>query len=267
MRSPATSRPWSSPKDCNSAVTLTEPVIETPGSEVSDIVRMSDLRFAWSGPDGFALKISDFRLARGESILIVGPSGSGKSTFLSLLAGIVVPSQGHLEVLGTETSALSSLARDRFRADHFGIIFQMFNLLPYGSVIDNVVLPLSFATKRRARVAAKGGAEAEALRLLNNLGLNDEGLHSRAASRLSVGQQQRVAAARALIGRPEIIIADEPTSALDKGSQAAFLDLLFSEVAIAQSTLLMVSHDESLSGRFDRVVRFEDIVLAGAVPV
>ncbi len=224
---------------------------------------MSGLRFAWGGADGFALAISDFRLARGERILILGPSGSGKSTFLSLLAGIVVPAQGQLEVLGTETSALSSFARDRFRAEHFGIIFQMFNLLPYGSVLDNVVLPLSFAAKRRARATSGGGAEAEAQRLLTNLGL-DATLHRRAASRLSVGQQQRVAAGRALIGRPEIIIADEPTSALDKGSQGAFLDLLFSEVASAHSTLLMVSHDETLSGRFDRVLRFEDIISNGA---
>lgn len=223
---------------------------------------MSGLRFAWGGPDGFELEISDFSLARGERILIIGPSGSGKSTFLSLLAGIVVPSEGRLKVLGTETAALSSFARDRFRAEHFGIIFQMFNLLPYGSVIDNVVLPLSFAAKRRARATSGGGADAEAQRLLTNLGL-DEPLHRRAASRLSVGQQQRVAAARALIGRPEIIIADEPTSALDKGSQGAFLDLLFSEVASAKSTLLMVSHDESLSGRFDRVLRFEDIISHG----
>lgn len=221
---------------------------------------MSGLRFVWRGSDGFVLTISEFRLARGERVLIVGPSGSGKSTFLSLLAGIVVPSQGRLEVLGTEASALSSLARDRFRAEHFGIIFQMFNLLPYGSVIDNVVLPLSFAAKRRARVAASGGAYQEAKRLLANLGLNNQALQSRAASRLSVGQQQRVAAARALIGRPEIVLADEPTSALDRGSQTAFLDLLFSEISSAQSTLLMVSHDESLSGHFDRVLRFEDII-------
>lgn len=243
---------------------VSESATDRPDVDGSDIVTMSGLRFAWGGPGGFALAIPEFRLARGERILIVGPSGSGKSTFLSLLAGIVVPSQGRLEVLGTDASALSSFARDRFRAEHFGIIFQMFNLLPYGSVIDNVVLPLSFAAKRRARVEAGGGADAEARRLLANLGLNDESLHNRAASRLSVGQQQRVAAARALIGRPEIVVADEPTSALDKGSQTAFLDLLFSEVADAGSTLLMVSHDESLSGRFDRVVRFDDIVAQGA---
>lgn len=231
--------------------------------EPTDIVTMSELRFAWSAPNGFSLSVPDFRLARGERILIVGPSGSGKSTFLSLLAGIIVPAAGRLKVLGTEMAALSSFARDRFRAEHFGIIFQMFNLLPYGSVVDNVVLPLRFASERCARVEARGGADAVARGLLSNLGLSDESLHDRAASRLSVGQQQRVAAARALIGQPDIIIADEPTSALDQGSQLAFLDLLFSEIAAAGSTLLMVSHDEALSLRFDRVIRFEDIVAHG----
>ncbi len=136
----------------------------------------------------------------------------------------------------------------------------MFNLLPYGSVIDNVVLPLSFAPGRRARVAAAGGADREALRLLTRLGLPEDLARGRSVSNLSVGQQQRVAAARALIGSPELIIADEPTSALDRDRQAAFLDLLFEQSQAQGSTLLMVSHEEAFAQRFDQVLRLDDIV-------
>jgi len=134
----------------------------------------------------------------------------------------------------------------------------MFNLLPYGSVIDNVVLPLRFSQKRRMRAEAEGSVNAAAQRLLNHLGI-EEALGGGAAASLSVGQQQRVAAARALIGAPELVIADEPTSSLDRNRQQAFLDLLFADIAAANATLIMVSHDESLSGRFSRVAKLTDI--------
>jgi putative ABC transport system ATP-binding protein len=222
------------------------------------IVEMSDVRFTWPGRNSFTLSIGHFSLKKGERLLLTGPSGSGKSTFLSLLAGIVTPEHGTIEVLGTDIALLRGAARDRFRAEHYGIIFQMFNLLPYGSVIDNVVLPLRFSRKRRKRAEADGGARAAAVRLLDNLGI-EEVLSSGSAANISVGQQQRVAAARALIGAPELIIADEPTSSLDRNRQQAFLDLLFADVAAAHATLIMVSHDESLSGRFSRVVNLSDI--------
>jgi putative ABC transport system ATP-binding protein len=158
---------------------------------------------------------------------------------------------------------MSAAARDAYRAEHFGIIFQMFNLLPYGTVIDNVLLPLSFAPERRRRVTAKAAAEQEAARLLGRLGLAAELVRGSSAARLSVGQQQRVAAARALIGAPELIVADEPTSALDRDRQAAFLELLFSETSEAGATLIMVSHDESLAARFDKVMRLDEITVGG----
>jgi putative ABC transport system ATP-binding protein len=195
-------------------------------------------------------------------VLLVGPSGSGKSTFLSLLCGIVAPQAGRLEVLGTDTAQLSAAARDRFRAEHFGIIFQMFNLLPYASILDNVLLPLSFAAKRRERAMHGGSSETEALRLLASLGLDTAELDGLSAASLSVGQQQRVAAARALIGRPELIVADEPTSALDRDRQQAFLDLLFAEIAAAGASLIMVSHEPELGARFDRVLRLDEIAVA-----
>jgi putative ABC transport system ATP-binding protein len=233
---------------------------------VSDIVRMADVRFAWPGRGSFALAIDEFALQAGERILLIGPSGSGKSTFLSLLCGILVPQTGRIEVLGTDLGALSGPARDRFRAEHFGIIFQMFNLLPYGTVIDNVLLPLSFAPKRRQRATAKSSAEEEAARLLTRLGLEPHLVRGPSAANLSVGQQQRVAAARALIGRPELIVADEPTSALDRDRQVAFLELLFAEAKEADATLIMVSHDVTLAERFDRVIRLDDIAVCGQGP-
>ena len=220
---------------------------------------MSGVRFAWPGRNAFTIVIDDFALKRGERLFLVGPSGSGKSTFLSLLAGIVTPQEGIIEVLGTNIAKLGGAARDRFRAEHYGIIFQMFNLLPYGSVIDNVVLPLSFSRTRRARAEAEGGVHAEAARLLETLGLEKAVIQNASAANLSVGQQQRVAAARALIGSPELIVADEPTSALDRDRQQAFLDLLFADIDAAGATLVMVSHDESLSSRFDRVVNLTNI--------
>ncbi len=223
------------------------------------VVRMSRVRFSWPGRNAFSLAIDDFVMRKGERLFLVGPSGSGKSTFLSLLAGIVSPQAGEIAVLGTDIARLKGGARDRFRAEHYGIIFQMFNLLPYGSVIDNVALPLSFSDKRRKRAEAQGGAQAEAARLLGSLGLDRHVIESRSAADLSVGQQQRVAAARALIGSPEIVIADEPTSSLDRNRQQAFLDLLFADIEAAGATLIMVSHDESLSTRFTRVVALSDI--------
>jgi putative ABC transport system ATP-binding protein len=231
-------------------------------AESPSVIRMSGVRFTWPGRDAFALTIDAFSLPTAKRILLIGPSGSGKSTFLSLLCGIVAPQSGAIEVLGTDITKLPASARDGFRAEHFGVIFQIFNLLPYGTVIDNVLLPLSFARGRRERATANGTAETEAVRLLTRLGLEPHLTRGPSAANLSVGQQQRVAAARALIGSPEIIVADEPTSALDRNRQAAFLDLLFTQVTEVGATLIMVSHDETLAGRFDEVMRLEAIAIS-----
>jgi putative ABC transport system ATP-binding protein len=232
-------------------------------AELPNVIRMSGVRFAWPGRDAFSIAVDAFSLPVAKRILLIGPSGSGKSTFLSLICGIVAPQTGAIDILGTDITKLPASARDGFRAEHFGIIFQIFNLLPYGTVIDNVLLPLSFAPRRRERATANGTAEAEAVRLLTRLGVEPHLLRGPSAANLSVGQQQRVAAARALIGSPEIIVADEPTSALDRNRQAAFLDLLFTQVSEAGASLIMVSHDETLAGRFDEVMRLDAIVTSG----
>lgn len=226
---------------------------------MTDVLDMSDVAFRWPGGGSFGLAVARFRIGHGQKLMLLGPSGSGKSTLLSLIAGILAPQHGSILIDGTDIAQLGASKRDRFRAETIGVIFQMFNLLPYASVIDNVLLPLSFAPQRRERAGAADGGRAEAVRLLDRLGLERGLIENRTAARLSVGQQQRVAAARALIGRPRLVIADEPTSALDRDRQKAFVDLLFTEVGAADAALLMVSHDETLADRFDRVVRLADI--------
>ncbi|MFN3987533.1 MAG: ABC transporter ATP-binding protein [Rhodocyclaceae bacterium] len=216
-----------------------------------DAVAMRQLRFRWPGGARDCLAMEAFSVAAGERVFIHGASGSGKSTLLSLIAGVIDPTAGSVQVLGAEMAKLRAGARDRFRADHIGFVFQLFNLIPYLSALDNILLPCRFSRARRARCA--DGAGAEARRLAARLDL-DEGVLVRSAAELSVGQQQRVAAARALIGRPALVIADEPTSALDADRQRGFLDLLLAECDAAGAALIFVSHDDRLTSHFDRVV-------------
>ncbi|MEX2643359.1 MAG: ABC transporter ATP-binding protein [Acetobacterales bacterium] len=206
------------------------------------------------------LDISRLTVDAGERVFIRGPSGSGKTTLLNLLSGVAVPESGTLEVMGTGIGALSGSARDAFRADHVGFIFQMFNLVPYLSPVENVALACRFSKLRRARAIQRSGSvEGEALRLLEYMGLGADTVAGHSSAQLSIGQQQRVAAARALIGAPELVIADEPTSALDDDMRETFLGLLFGEVSVTGATLLFVSHDARLRGRFDRAVDLPEI--------
>jgi putative ABC transport system ATP-binding protein len=202
------------------------------------------LRYAWPGADADVVALDALELAAGATLFVHGPSGSGKSTLLGLLAGVLVPRAGTITLAGRAWGDLSPAARDRHRAEHVGVLFQQFNLLPYLPVLDNLRLALRFSPRRRAR-AADGEAEA----LLDRMGLPAEAWR-RQAGQLSVGQQQRVAAARALIGRPEVVIADEPTSALDAAARDGFMDLLLGQCRDAGSTLVFVSHDERLAARF-----------------
>lgn len=230
------------------------------------VIELRDVRFRWSADGPWVLDVPEFAVARGEHVFLAGPSGSGKSSLLSLVAGIALAQSGTVRVLDQAPAELRGAARDRFRADHLGVVFQLFNLLPYLSVLENVTLACRFSPRRRENAARAGGAEAEARRLLHELGLGDETLHARRSTALSVGQQQRVAAARALIGAPEIVIADEPTSALDTGLRAAFVDLLLAECSAAGATLVFVSHDLALAPRFPRRLALPELNRAGHTP-
>jgi putative ABC transport system ATP-binding protein len=226
-------------------------------------LRITDLLFHWPRQAAACLDIPRLELGEGERVFLHGPSGSGKSTLLALLGGVALPQRGRIELLGRDITALGSRARDAFRADHIGFLFQQFNLLPWLSAIDNVTLPCTFSARRRERAGTSPRTEAE--RLLAQLDLASD-CWPRPAAELSVGQQQRVAAARALIGRPEILIADEPTSALDAERQQAFIDLLLRESAAVGAALVFVSHDRRLAAHFDREVALAEINRAGASP-
>ncbi|NOT84152.1 MAG: ABC transporter ATP-binding protein [Methylococcaceae bacterium] len=228
-------------------------------------IEIDNLHYAWKRRSDFQLNIAELKIAHGEKVFLYGPSGSGKSTLLSLLGGVLLPQQGRIRILGKELTSLSSVARDRFRADHVGFLFQQFNLLPYLSVIDNILLPCRFSKLRCQRaLQTETSLEKSAIRLLSQLQL-DTGLIHQKVTELSVGQQQRVAAARAMIGQPELIIADEPTSALDSDRQVAFLDLLLAQCAASNASLLMVSHDRRLATRFSQTLAMHDLC-AGVNP-
>ncbi len=223
---------------------------------------IESLRFAWRSAEPALLALDALQLAAGERLLLRGPSGSGKSTLLGLVGGVLRPQQGTIRVLGQELGALGGPARDRFRADHIGFVFQQFNLLPYLGMLDNVLLACRFSPRRRRHLG--DGAAREARRCLAALGLGDPQLARRPAAELSVGQQQRVAVARALLGEPELVIADEPTSALDAGARDAFLELLFAECRRSGAALLFVSHDPALAPAFPRVLELPEINRATA---
>ena len=224
------------------------------------VLELKDVCFRWPNQDRATIDLPELKIDQGERIFLQGPSGSGKSTLLSLVGGILVAESGSLRVLGEELKSLSRARRDAFRVTHLGFIFQLFNLLPYLSLEENVLLPLRFSKKRAQRAGHKQAERLEdAQRLLKALGLSEPLKEGRPVVELSVGQQQRVAAARALIGRPELVIADEPTSALDADLREVFLNLLFAECDKAGSALLFVSHDSELSRFFGRSLSLPQI--------
>jgi putative ABC transport system ATP-binding protein len=228
------------------------------------VLAVEALRFAWPGMKAPCIDIEAFRITAGESVFLHGPSGCGKSTLLSLLAGVLVADEGRVTLLGHDWSQLSGAARDRCRVAHVGYIFQQFNLLPYLSVLDNVLLPCRFSQRRESQAARGGSSREQGENLLDQMGL-DRHLWKRQAMQLSVGQQQRVAAARALIGQPEVVIADEPTSALDEDRREAFLDVLLTACLVNHSALVFVSHDQRIAQRFARHVLLPEINRAASV--
>lgn len=232
----------------------------------SYVLKMEGVHHAWPGHPP-CLHIERLCVAPGERVFLYGPSGSGKSTLLALAAGVVPPQRGDIALHGQSLTPLSGRARDRLRADHIGFIFQLFNLLPWLSAQRNIALACRFSPRRQAFLQQQGRTlTGEVHRLGERLGL-DARLLSQAAGTLSVGQQQRVAAARALIGAPSIIMADEPTSALDAEHQARFLTLLQQECEASGAALVFVSHDLRLKAGFGRVLSLPEINrLSGEAP-
>ena len=222
-----------------------------------EIICLDSLRFYWSKKSDFKIHVPKFIMEQGERVLLLGASGSGKTTLLSLICGFLKPISGDIYLNNQRINDLNANKRDQYRSDNIGIIFQQFNLLPYAGVIDNIILPLYFSKIRANNV--KNQRET-AFNICKSLRLPDS-IKDMQASKLSVGQQQRVAVARALIGKPSLIIADEPTSSLDNDAQKNFLELMFKQIQENSSSLLMVSHDTSLSSYFDRVIDINDILI------
>lgn len=204
-------------------------------------ITLEGVQFSYGASKPLIIDVAKFTLAAGESCFLYGPSGCGKTTLLGLIAGVLQARRGNVEVLGQQLGSMSGAKRDAWRGSQIGYIFQMFNLIPYLSVRDNILLPTRLHPSRKAE-----GLE----RIAEALGITD--LLDRGVLELSVGQQQRVAAARALIGAPPLVIADEPTSALDAAHRERFLELLLTQCKQAGAALLFVSHDQSLAPLFEK---------------
>ena len=217
-------------------------------------IKTHQLRFRWPGQSR-ALSFPDLQLQQGEHLFLHGPSGSGKSTLLGMLAGMMVPESGTVDILGQNLGTLKAGSRDRFRANHLGVIFQQFNLVPYLSALANVTLPCQLSAPRQTK--AQPDARTAGAELLGQLAI-PENLWHRNVSDMSIGQQQRVAAARALIGAPEIILADEPTSALDTDNRDRFLDLLLTLAEQRRCSVVFVSHDRNLASHFHQQLALEN---------
>ena len=209
----------------------------------SEVVGLERVRFRWPGQTTDTVSIDELHLAAGEHLFVRGSSGSGKTTLLNLLCGIHTPTSGTVRLLGTDLAGLKASGRDRFRADHVGVVFQQFNLLPYLSTLENVTLSCSFSGRKKQRATEGADLKETARRLLSDLNLDPE----------------RVAVARALIGGPEILIADEPTSALDADNRDRFMDLLFRETKARGCTLIFVSHDPQLAERFEHTIGLDPV--------
>jgi putative ABC transport system ATP-binding protein len=217
---------------------------------------LKDVRKSYREPDGTPLpilEIPEFILQSGEQTALLGPSGGGKTTLLNVIAGITMPDSGAVTIDGIDITRLHEVGRDRFRAQKIGFVFQTFNLLPAFSALENVLLGMSFSGKRVDR--------RRALELLEKVGLSHR-LHHRPA-RLSVGEQQRVAVARALANRPSLLLADEPTANVDVKNQHTVLELICGACREHNVSLLMVTHSLEVSGRFTRIEKLEDFNRAG----
>jgi putative ABC transport system ATP-binding protein len=208
-----------------------------------------------SSPEGTLTILSDvsFTISTGQSVAVVGPSGAGKSTLLALLAGLDLPSTGHVVLNAVNLSLLDEDGRARLRAENVGFVFQSFHLVPSLNALENVMLPLELAGHRDARAAAR--------EIIGEVGLKDRWSHY--PSQLSGGEKQRVAIARAFATEPAVLFADEPTGNLDSRTGANIMELMFELNRTTATTLVLVSHDQDLAGRCDRILSLDVGKLVG----
>lgn len=222
---------------------------------MSNIISIKNLKFSYKKECNI-LDIESLDINKGERLFLYGPSGCGKTTLLSILAGILPAHEGSVKVLNHEFINLKPSTRDRIRGTQMGYIFQMFNLIPYLNVKDNILLPCKISPLRRKNLSMEELKE-KCIDLAHNLKIGNI-LHKK-VTEISIGQQQRVAAARALIGFPKLIIADEPTSSLDSESREQFLQNLFTQCEAQKTTLIFVSHDKDLKKFFSHHISLPEI--------
>ncbi|NDC54931.1 MAG: ABC transporter ATP-binding protein [Planctomycetia bacterium] len=223
------------------------------------VIELQNVRKAFVAPGGEivpVLDIESFALGAGEECALEGQSGSGKSTLLNVISGIMRPDTGSVLVGGHDIARFDEARRDRVRADTLGLVFQQFNLLPGFTALENVLVAMSFGSRRPDRNRAAG--------LLAAVGLSHRLDHKPAE--LSVGQQQRVAVARALANRPRAVLADEPTASIDTAHQEQVIELLRGACRDEHAALLVVTHDPAVAGRFPRRLRLEDFNRAARIP-
>lgn len=213
------------------------------------MINIENLTFRYSATS-FGLRVPEFSLQDNERVAIVGPSGSGKTTLLNLIAGILSPDAGKIDVAGTDVANLSEVQRRQFRASTIGFVFQDFALLDYLSARQNILYPYRITPAHTLDTAARDRAE----QLAAACGIGDK--LDRHPTALSQGEQQRVAICRALVTRPKLILSDEATGNLDPDSKARILDLLFEQATQAGAAVLAVTHDHELLPRFERVLDF-----------
>ena len=225
---------------------------------MSFAVAMKDVFFSYE-EDKPVIQMPSLEVKAGQRIFVHGPSGSGKSTLLGLMTGILQPKRGSVEILGRDLMSMRGGERDRFRGDHCGYIFQMFNLIPYLSTAENIGLVCRLSKARRQRL--KKDLDSEIKELADQLDVAN--LLDKPVTHLSIGQQQRVAAARAFLGYPPLIIADEPTSALDHDNREEFIKTLFRIQKDHGSTIIFVSHDHTLKPLFDEALSLAAMNKAG----
>ncbi len=222
----------------------------------SPLIEIRDLHFTYEGQATPTLFVPEFTVDSGEELFLFGPSGSGKTTLLEIISGVLAPQSGCLRILGQDLTKMTPAQRDAFRAEHVGYVFQSFNLIPYLSVYENIELPIRLSAVRKQRL---GTVDVDMVirAICGNLGISD--LLDKNVTQISVGQQQRVAVARALLGKPQLLLCDEPTSALDTDHREKFLRLLFELAELYETTVVFVSHDRNIEKLFSRSLSMNTI--------